>query len=440
MNLPETTPNQSAALQLQKIRRQAFLGLVIGLFSLVIFLLWAAFMPLASAIVAQGRLIVESGAQQIQHLEGGIVREILVTRGQHVDAGQVLLRLDQLQAGASLSAIQSQLAASLAEQTRLEAERRAQNELAEPKNTEELPQEIWQQAWAGQKALWQSRRDVREGRLAVMQQRRAQLAQEAEGLNMQLQALQQQRQLIGDEIVDAKQLYEKGYERLPRVRALERAAADLDGRIGQLVAEQAKNQHALTELELQQQGLENEWQNAIATEMRTTEQKLAELRQRRKSASDIVARAELVAPVAGVISDIIPYGAGAVIAAGSPLMTLVPEQEIMLIEVMVRPDDIESVSPQMPARIRLSAFNQKRVPEIDGTVMFVASDLSTDPMTGQKYFKARVAPDSKALTALQLRLVPGMPAEALIITGSRTLLNYLLSPLSDGLRHALREG
>lgn len=402
---------------------------------------WSLVAELDSAAIAPGVVIVDSHRKTVQHLEGGILRELLVQEGSSVRAGQVLLRLDAIQAEASLGQIKGQYWAALARVARLRAEQENLREISYPPElASETGDPQVQEIVVTQNQLFKARWEAYDGIIAVQRQRIKQIQEEIAALEAQLVATVERLKLTEEEANNVRILLEKGFERRPRLLELQRLVAELRGRRGELQANIARARQAIAAADLEILGTQNTRSSDIAKELQDTQAAAAELADRLRGASDVVIRREVVAPQDGRVVDLKVFTPGGVIAPGQPILDIVPLDDEMVIEARVSPMDIDVVRAGLESHVRLTAYKQKRVPPIEGVVSQVSADKLIDQRTGEAYFSARVTLSQDSLAKLKsVELYPGMPAEVMIVTGKRRALDYFVSPVTDSFRRALRE-
>ncbi|MBK4723430.1 HlyD family type I secretion periplasmic adaptor subunit [Azospirillum sp. YIM DDC1] len=402
---------------------------------------WAALVPLASAAVAPGIITADSNRKSVQHLEGGIVVEILVRDGDRVVAGQPLMRLDDLETRSTVTLLEGQLWALLAQEARLLAERDGAAGVTLPallagKGADSTVAEII----GGQERIFASRRASLDGRTIVTRQRIAQLEAQIAGLEAQRKAGVQQLALIREETTAVAEMVAKGLERKPRLLALMRQAVELEGIQGDLANRIAQAREGIAQAELEILGMHADRRSEVAIELRDVQTRRAEAEEKLAAATIRQGRRDVLAPEAGAVMNLRHFASGAVVAPGETILDLVPLDDRLVIETRVSPTDIDVVHAGLPAKVVLSAFKSRTMPQVDGTVLRVSADAVTDERTGQPYYQARVAVDTTQLAALKdVHLLPGMPAETLIVTGERTLLRYLAQPVADSFRKAFRE-
>lgn len=424
-----------------ELRRTMIAGLVTIAVAFGGFFGWACLAELESAAMAQGVVTVGSHRKTIQHLEGGILKDLMVREGDHVRAGQVLLRLDDTQPRALLDQLEAQYWTAVARAARLRAEQNEARELVFPDalSGESGRPEI-AEIVATERRLFEARWKSFDGEIAVRRKSIEQLNEEVAALTAQLAATQERARLTADEQRSVAALLAKGYERKPRLLELQRTSADLKGQTGETQADLAKARQAISGAELEIIALENDRRTQIVTDLQTAQTQIADFGERRRAALDVLKRTEVVAPQDGYVVDVQFFTPGGVIGSGQKIMDLVPDGDELLIEAMVNPNDIDTVHTGLPAHVRLTAYKQRRVPMIDGEVVYVSADKLTDDRTGQPYFLARLRLDADSLGELvTVKPSPGMPAEVIIVTGARRAIHYFLSPLIDTTRRAFRE-
>lgn len=402
---------------------------------------WLGVARLDSAAVAPGTVIADGHRKTVQHLEGGIVRELLVREGDMVQVGQALVALDPTQARAAMGQVRGHYWAALARVARLKAEQDG----GEPVFPEELTQAAATDAaaadlLAAQRRLFASRRDTQAGQVGVRRQRNAQVREEIAALEAQLAAAQHRQAYARQELDGVEKLYRKGYERKPRLLDLMGKVAELEGRRGELAGNIARGRQEIATTEVEIMTLNNSFASDVARELQDAHAALAEATERQRAAADVLGRIRVVAPIAGRVVDMKVFTVGGVVTPGQPIMDIAPSEDALIVEARVNPNDIEGVHTGLPANVRLTAYKQREVPPITGTVTHVSADRLTDPRTGEAHFLAHVTLSPEALREVpRVALAAGMPADVLITTGERRAIDYLISPLADGMRHAFRE-
>lgn len=403
---------------------------------------WSVTAQLDGAVVVPGTFTVESNRKTVQHLEGGIVSEILVGEGEQVSKGQVLLRLDSTIDRANLGVVQGQLEDLLARRARLRAESRGGAAIAFPQALIDRRGETGIAAiLMGQEELFAARRESRESQAAVTRQRMTRFQEEVDGVRAQRSSNRKEIALIEEELVGLRNLYEKGYATLNRVLALERQAERIRGQVAEHNASIARARNGIEEMKLEMVQAERDFREAATSELRQIEPQIASLSERRVAAAQRLERVEVKAPQDGVVVGLQINTIGGVIRPGEAILDLVPADEALVIEARIPTADVDRVARGQASRIRLTAFDQATTPEVGGEVVAVSADSFTDEASGARYYNARIRLEQSAEQATAaLDLVPGMPAEIFIQTGSRTALSYFVKPLTDRLSRTFKDG
>ncbi|AMW35771.1 HlyD family type I secretion periplasmic adaptor subunit [Haematospirillum jordaniae] len=415
--------------------------IVVGLFFGVLGT-WSAVAPLASAVVAPGTVVVESNRKAIQHLEGGIVSEILVRDGDVVQGGDVLLRLEQTQAKANADMLMNQYYNHRAVEARLQAELEGYEQI-------EFPADLLSVAWKqsaiqgildGQVRQFDERRRSLDNQVSILQARIEQYHQEIEGLKVQKKSGDRQVAIYKDELVGLRELYEKGWYPRTRILSMEREVARLQGDIGAQVASVARAEKGIGEAELQIIQTRQRFKEEAVSQLRDIQQQLADLRERGTVATNILERTEIKASQDGVVQNLKVHTVAGVVRPGETLMEIVPEKDRLVIDAEVSPVDIDSVHAGQEAEVRFSSFQSRSIPTITGTVLTVSADRLIDERMGIPYYTVRVeVPETELVKLGDNRLQAGMPAEVLIQTGERTVLDYFIRPLRDSMTRAMVE-
>jgi HlyD family secretion protein/epimerase transport system membrane fusion protein len=407
------------------------------------FFLWAAFVPLESAVVANGVIAVESKRKKVQHLEGGIVERVNVRDGDHVRAGQALAILNQTESSAALGVLQSEHDASTAQEARLRAEIADATVVTYPAALLDRGKiSSAKAAMEGQTQLFNERKTSLAGQVSILQSRREQYLEVVRGLEAQLVAVRGQMKLIAEEQRAFEALFEKGLSTLPKVLALKRAAKSLSGQEGELIASIAENKLKASEIDMQVLETKNERRDKAATELRDAEKRVFELSERMKAARGLVSRMTISAPGDGVVVASVIHSAGQVVRPGETVMEIVPQNDRLIVEAQLKPDDADNVRAGSSARVRLIHVKGAFQEVVAGKVRSVSADRLVDERTGVPYYKAEIEVDRNAVAAAlgdDAKLQPGLPAEVMIDLGSRTALEYLVAPLNRRLQRAMRE-
>ncbi len=420
---------------------------VVGGFALCLLLFgvaggWAATSNLAGAVIAPAMIVVDTNLKKVQHLTGGVVGEIRVRDGASVEAGDVVMRLDETVTRANLGIVTRQIDELGGRRARLIAERDLAGSIA-------FPADLLARAGGepdiaailhGERLVFDARRSARVGQKAQLRERIAASRQELEGLAAQLASTDKQNKLIVEELKGVEDLFRRNLVPVTRISPLQREAARLEGARGQIVASAAQGKAKIAETELQIIQIDADMRTEVLRELREIDGKLAELGERKIAAEDQLKRIDIRAPQAGIVHQLSVNTVGGVIAAGETVMLIVPQSEALGIEGKVAPQDIDQVAAGQPAVVRLSALNARTTPELMGTITRVSAELTKDPQTGASHFTVRVDLPRAELDRLgPHRLVPGMPAEVHIQTGERMALSYLLKPLTDQFARTFKE-
>jgi HlyD family secretion protein len=403
--------------------------------------IWSSFAPLESAAIASGVVESESSRKTIQHLEGGIVREILASDGDAVRTGQVLIRLDDTRARAEVQSLQGQLWDAMAREARLQAEQQGYEQVSFPAGVETARNETTSAAavLTAQLNLFETRRQVFQSQVAVIREKRLQVDKEILGLKAQQGSVAQRLDIAREELDMVTTLVNKGLERRPRLLTLEREVADLQGRQGEIAAHISRAEQVINESHATHLKLESDRQYEIAQSLREAQNQVFQLRERLLTAQDQLSRTEVKAPEDGVITDLRIHTPGGVIAAGAPLMDLVPRQDRLIVTARIKPEDIDVVHPGLNADVHLLPYNQRRVPRLKGVVTHVSADRLVDKRTEQPYYATKIRVQDLRIVDNDIRIIPGMPAQVFITTGHGTVALYALRPLLDSFHNAFSE-
>ena len=402
---------------------------------------WAVATEFSGAIIASGQVVVDSNVKRVQHPTGGVVGELRIRDGQQVKAGQILLRLDDVQTRASLAIVSKALDELTARQARLEAERDGADEMIVPRDLlDRMEDQHVARTTHGELRQFETRRKGREGQRAQLRERIAQLGKEISGYTAQHDSKIKQIGWIADELQGVRELWLKKLIPFTRLTILEREKERLAGERGQLVASIAQSGGKIAETELQIIQIEQDMRTEVGRELADIRARTSELVEKKVAAQDQLQRIDIRAPQDGVVHQLAVHTVGGVIAPGEQIMLIVPEADTLTIEVRVQPQDVDQLRIGQSAVIRLSAFNQQTTPELNGVVGRVSADVSEDIKTGTRFYTVRVAvPESELARLASLKLIPGMPAEVFIQTTSRTVISFLIRPLWDQIGRAFRE-
>ena len=422
-------------------RRPIQIGVLVIFLFFVVLGGWSALANISSAAIALGEVSVVSNRQTIQHLEGGIVDEIHVQEGSSVEPGQVLIRLSTTQAQANLDQLQARYLAVAAREVRLLAERDLRTEISFPdwlSSQQDDPEVL--AVISGERNIFAAREESLNSHRSILRQRIAQYEEEIEGLTGEIEATESQLALFAEEISSMEDLIEQGFLSNQRFLELRREEANIRGEQNRNVALVARARQSIAEQELQILELDSQRSNEVAAELRDVQTLSFELQEQINAARDVLARTDIVAPMAGTVVNLRVHTRGGVIASREPLLDIVPSDDQLVINARVLPRDIDVVREGLEAQVRLLAFNQRDTVPLSGRVSLVSADRFLDERTGLAYYLTRVELTEDAFTNQEaLEIYPGMQAEVMIVTGNRTALDYLMEPLTRSVRRAFRE-
>lgn len=401
--------------------------------------LWSVTFSIDGAVVAAGVVQVEAARKKVQHLEGGIVKEVRVRDGDAVAEGDVLIRLDDTSTGANLRLVQGQSAELAIRRYRLLAERDGAAEFALPQAAATRSDRAFVDIVSGQRALFDARRSSRLLEVDLLRKQQMQLRAQIDGFQKQEASKVKQIDFFEDELEGLRTLFAQGLTPKSRLLALEREAERGRGELAALAASVSGAETKLQEIELAIHKITQTFHEKVTEELRAVEAELNTFSEKLVSVEDQTQRTEIRAPRRGRVLNLAVHNAGSVIRPGETIMEIVPEDDTLVIGARVAPQDIDKVAARAPAIVRFSAFNQRTTPELFGEVQRVSADLVSDA-AGQAGYLAIIEIPPREVGRLQgLVLVPGMPAEVFIRTGARTPIGYLLKPLTDTFTRALRE-
>jgi HlyD family secretion protein len=424
------------------LRAVAWTGNILILVFVIGFGLWSALAPLKSAAIAPGVVEPESSRKTIQHLEGGIVREILVKNGEAVSAGQVLIKLDDTKPRAEFNALRGQIWDAEARRARFASEQQDGDRVDFPASLVMLARTdpAVGAILSGQRRIFEARRQVTRSRIAITSQKMKQVQQEIVGLDAQQKALAVRAEIIRQQIDTISPLVTKGLERKSNLLNLNQQKADLEGQLGETSAQIARAYQVISEAQADLVKIESDRQNEIAQELRDADSQILQLGDRLQAIDDQLMRTDVKAPQDGVVVGLRIHTTGGVIGAGEPLLDLMPANDRLIVSVHVRPEDIALVHPGLHAQVHLLPYNQRRVPLLQAEVAYVSADRLEDKQSGQPYYAATIrVMDERVTKTHEIGMLSGMPAQALIETGQSSVALYMLQPLLDSFHSAFRE-
>lgn len=402
----------------------------------------AATLPMAGAVIAPGSVSVSTFVKQISHPTGGVVSEILVNDGMQVKEGQILVKLDDTVTGASATYTGENVDQLLARAARLVAERDNRAAIAFPKElTSRADDPIVAQLMQSERLAFQLRGQSRGGMVSQLNKRIAETQAEIIGYNAQADSYTRQAKLISDELEVTRELYEQRFTTLDRLNALERSAVSLIANADSARTSANAAQARIAQLQAQAASVGQDSRSTSSSELLEVQARISELRRLKAGADDSFERSVLRAPQSGVVDKLAIRTIGGVIAPGAPILEIVPDKDRLVVDARIAITDADQVRVGQRAALRFSAFSMRTTPEIEGDVAFVSANRTVEEQTGVAYFRVRIDIPPAELSKLGgLKLKPGMPVETFIQTGNRTMLNYLIKPLSDQLMRAFREG
>ncbi|CAM3583488.1 HlyD family type I secretion periplasmic adaptor subunit [Halomonas lysinitropha] len=422
-------------------RRYQRLGMLVLLLALGGFSGWAFTASLAVAVVAPGHVTVESFRRSVQHLEGGVVREILVEDGDHVEAGQPLVVIDDTRVRAQLQIVRAQYLVGRATELRLLAEQRGDETLTFPAQLLDSGLVRVQEMLAVQQALFQARRASLRGTLEALDEQATQLEQQSEGLAEMVRFGEQELASLRGEANDLRGLFRKGMVSNQRLREVERDLLELSREVAGYRSDIARLGSQVSESRMQREIRQQEFYRDLGEELRQTQVSVTEAEERINALADQMARTTLTAPVAGIVVERRVHSVGDVVRPGDTLLDIVPADGRFLVEARVVDRDINRLHPGQSAEIRFTAFNQRSTDIIAAEVIFVSADSQQDEATGVRFYRVRlrVRDEERDKVSEQMQLLAGMPAEVMIHTGERTFASYITKPVQDILARAIRE-
>ncbi len=418
-----------------------FSGLLVMAAFIAAFGVWAVTAPLSGAALAVGIVQAKGQNQVVEHLEGGIIREIRAREGDRIAAGDVVMVLDDTRANAELNRVNVALVGARASLARAQAERSGATELqfdaelTAAAGTEALEADLDQQRFE-----FANRYQRHVSQLGVLDQRVQASREEIEGLSIQKGAEERKLAVIRRELVDKQVLLAKGLTPKSLINDLERAEADSLGRIGGLTASMAQRKTAIAEIEEQRTGLEAQRREAASTEINELRSKIGDMAEQLRARVDVMTRMIIRAPADGIVLRLAKNTVGSVVKPGEAVVEILPTSDGLIVDARIRPTDIDSVKVGQEAELRLVALNQRTTPEVGAVVTYISADRIVDPQSRESYYTARLKMDQNLPPQISLeQIYPGMPVDAFIKTGDRTFLEYLVRPIRDSFAKAFRE-
>ena len=421
--------------------REIRMGAIIAAAFFLLFLGWAAFVPLDAGVHAGGTIAVAGNRQTVQHKDGGVVTAIHVREGQHVRAGEVLIELSAPELKAAERALTSDYLTLLAQRARLLAERTGQRDFSPPAEFATLSpdnREIASEVMQLQRSEMHARSGSISAQQSVLGQRAGQLVQQQSGYTQQRASLIEQERLIQEELDGLRKIAEKGFASMNRVRELERAEAQLKGQQASMEAEYARAGEGIGETKMQSLSVSRGRLEQIESDLKDTQSKISETLPKLVATREQLEHSQVRAPATGQVVGLQVFTVGGVVAPGQKLMDIVPDGRELIIQVQLAPTDADDAFPGQKAQIRFLSIHNRSMPLFTGTVRTVSADSFTDEKTGKSYFRAEILVPEAELNRVrsvlgQGELRPGLPVEAVLKVRSRTALQYLLEPLTGAL-------
>jgi HlyD family type I secretion membrane fusion protein len=426
----------------KRMRRPMVVGaLIIGVLVLGLGL-WASLSPLAQGISAPGEVRIESNKKTIRHKDTGTVRQIMVREGQHVRAGQPLILYNEVETRAAYDVFQNQVDSYLAQSARYQAEAVGSPTVQFPA---ELTSRIADPRVAGlirdQEFLFSTRLQLFQSQNSVLSQRLDQIETQIQGQQSQVDSVEEQRKLTAEEMAGYQTLYDKGFAPKPLILRYQRSIADLSGRKGSLLADISKLHQQIGETKMQVAANRDTRESQAAEGLRDAQSHLADTIPRLSAAKASLEGAVVRSPVDGYVFNLTQFTVGGVTGPGEVLMDVVPANAPIIASVTVKPEDVDDVHVGMDARVRFSGLNQRWHSPLAAKVILVSADRITNQQNSVSFYRVDLRVDSKELTKLKrdAQITPGMPVQAMIVTGKRTVMGSLISPILDTVHDALRD-
>lgn len=435
------TSNEHKEESLNIAKNPIRIGILSTIFLLGSFVIWGAVFKINSTVISSGKIILGENKKVIQHLEGGVIEEILIKEGQPVIQGQVLIKLNQTSSRTNQSILKKQLLALKASKIRLTAERDEKENLNLSgliENFDNDPEVL--KILKGEDDLFLTHKKSFTEKVNILNQKIKQMNDEIIALQSQVDAVSKKISYSQNELKSLQKLYNEKIVSKSRYIESQKQLAELKGNQGEYLANISKVKQTIAETQIEIINLKTENQNQIVKDLQDVQTKIVDLEERVKAATDVLQRTAIIAPQSGIVNGLKFHTIGGVIPPNAEIMELVPQDDELIAEVKINPTDIDSVLNGLPAKIRLSAYRSKIVPPIDGVVINVSANSFEEPQNGSSYFLARIRIDNTEIKKIKdIRLYPGMPIEAYIISGSRTFFEYLFDPITTSVRKSIRE-
>lgn len=434
--LPTVPSNQALASQLQRAGAWIIFGAIVPLGA------WMSFAPLSMAVVAPAFVKVDLNRRPVQHLEGGIVREVLVRDGQYVKAGDPVLILGDVGVDADRNRLSYRVHVERAALARLEAEQSLARRLVYPADLLLAAQQDDRisEALSKEASLFAARRESMISEVALMQTQRGRIEQEIESLRAQIAQLQSSLDLQQQNLETNRDLLKAGYVSATRIVQIEAGVIDYAARLDERRSELSRADQRIGDIDLKVKSVQNAYSQAASDQLKATAARLGEIEQEQRKSEDQAARQVVVAPASGEVIDLKFTSPGAVVRPGEPIAEIVPSDAGLMIEARIRPEEVNHVQLDQAARIKMTAFKYRNTSMVEGKVTYVSGDRLVDKATNLPYYSVTIAADAESLKAMsELKLQAGMPAEVYIDGDKQTALQYLAEPVTSTLRKAGRQ-
>lgn len=425
------------------IKKSKFLGVILIIIVFFGVGSWSVLARVDQAAIALGEVIASGENKVVQHLEGGIIKEIHVKEGAKVEAGQKLISLSETAAGASAQIVESSLNTALAEYARLVAERDDKKQVEYPQGWD-IADDKYKEFIESQNKIFDERRKTYLGKVDILKERSRQLSSQIRGLRSQIESAKTQLTYVNREVGQVETLLAQGNTTMTRLLNLRSRKAEIEGSIGQLRSDVSKTEQAISENKLSIINLKNETLNEVAEKIKEVQAKINEFRERETATTDTLFRTVIVAPISGLVKDMQYKTIGGVIQPGAEILSIVPTGDDLIAEVKISSRDIDIVEPGKKSRIRLSSYSARHVPMLDGELTYISPDIFKDERSQETFYKGKINIDlAKANDYIEKDvkkiLYPGMPVEVYITTGARSPLWYLIEPITRTFRRSMRE-
>jgi HlyD family secretion protein/epimerase transport system membrane fusion protein len=423
------------------LRRPRRIGVCLVLLFLAAFVGWGALVPIAGGAIAPGVISPDGNRKTVQHLEGGIISKLLVRDGDVVSAGQPIVLLEGILPKAAFDMLVAQQWTLMAMRARLFAEQTGLPEVEFPPEILQTTDQRLKGLVDGQRRLFADRLATHTARKSVLRQRAEQLKEQIKGLQAQVDSAAAQLGLIDEELVGKEELHAKKIVAKLEILRVRRTVAEIEGRRGEYMGAIARAKEQIAEIELQILTAEAERADQVTTQLEQVRVELATVTEKLNSSADILKRTVITAPLAGTVVNMRFTTEGGVLRAAEPILDIVPAEDMLLIDARVAPNDIDVVHAGLAAKVQLSAYSTRSVPRMNGIIRSVSADRLIDDNSRQPYYLARVNVDREEIKSIapNVVLVPGMPADVLIVTGERTMARYILQPFLDAIWRSFRE-